>query len=261
MGLPEPDHAGVEYNKETFRPAFLEDLRGARHYVLTQSPFLKLQLLKLFLYEISECIQRGVVICLFVLQPNGWEIRRDLLSPIMRAEFAELQGIIDMLVAIGVHVNLRPDIHLKVAVVDGLILYFGSLNFFSYGKSTDSTRRFDVPAIALNAIDTHNLFCAVCNPADAVRVVEPVAIVSAEPSIGDWLTRIREGMGLAQRKMAAEAGTSRSRLDAMEKGKAVIPLQIFADLCRVAGLELLVVPQYAVATVKRLIASMPQPKK
>ena len=260
MLLPEPENAGVEYNKETFRPILLEDMRGARHYVLIQSPFLKLQLLKLFLHEISQCIQRGVVVCLFVCQPEGWDIRRDLLSPITKAEFDELQGIIDMLVAIGVHVNLRRDIHKKLAVIDGLILYYGSLNFFSYGKSTDSTRRYDIPALALNAVETEKLFCDVCRP-DAAQPPERVAVISTNSSLGDWVCKLREGLGLGQRTMASKAGTTRSRLDDIEKEKVSVPLRIFANLCRVAGLEVLVVPQYAVAAVKRLVALMPAPKE
>lgn len=260
MLLPEPEDAGIECDKLEFRAMLLAMLRAAKHYVLLQSPFLRLQLLKSFVHEIEQCIRRGVVVCLFVQEPEDWHVPRDLLSPVRRAEHEELQSLIDMLVAIGVHVNLRPDIHKKIAVFDGLILFYGTLNFFSYGKSTDSIRRFDSPALALNTIQKENLFCDACYPDDARRR-ERVTVVSPECSVGKLICDLRERLGLGQRDMASRAKTTRSRLDSIEKEKVFVPVQIFAALCNAAGLDVLVVPRYAVATVKRVLEMIPEPRK
>ncbi len=259
--LPRPAEAGVEYHHHNFREPFLADLRAAKHYVLIQTVYIGLQALKVFLYELVKCIRRGVQVCIFVRQPDNWYVRRDLLDPVTQTEFNELQGIINLLRGYGAHVTMLEDIHVKVAVFDGLISYSGSLNFFSNGKSTNNTIRFDQPAIALNTQEEHKLNCLECLEAKAHPPAERILVLTKETPLGGFLRRLRNEVKLSQRKMAEKAGVSRTHLQELEKGGTSALTESFAALCEVAGRAVVVIPVYCVEPVRLLVAKLAPPNK
>lgn len=259
--LPQPPEAGVEYYQKNFAERFLADLRSAKQYVLIQTVYIGLQALKVFLHEIAKCIRRGVQVCIFVREPDNWYVHRDLLDPVTQTEFNELQGLIDLLRGYGAHVTMLEDIHVKVAVFDGLIGYSGSLNFFSNGKSTNNTIRFDHPAIALNLQDEHKLFCVECLEAKAHPPAGKMIVIAKESPVGVVLRKLRIENRFSIRSMADRAGLTSSHLHDIEKGHASALTEIFASICQVAGRSVLIVPAYSVEAIRRLVERIPPPKK
>ena len=56
--------------------------------------------------------------------------------------------MIDMLQAEKISVTIRKGIHQKYSVIDKTVVWYGSINFISFGKSEESIMRFESPDIA-----------------------------------------------------------------------------------------------------------------
>lgn len=259
-GLDKPCPTEMEYDLKNFIEPFLRDMRAAQHCAIFYSPFLNLQLLKLFLAEIRRCIARGVRVCFIIVKPKTWDIAPELLDPVVRAENEELASVIKMLESHGCHVNLRTHIHLKIAIFDGMLMYRGSLNFFSHGKSTDSTTRSTNPAKAMNATKEYDIVCAECL-AKAVLEKKRMTIISSETAIaiGKLLAKFRAELNLGQRRMASIAGMKRSRLQQIESQKVSTPIEIVVSVCDAVDQAVIIVPKYCVGAISRLIETLPEP--
>lgn len=259
--LDMPCEKEMDYDLKEFVEPFLRDMRAAQRFIVFYGPFLNLQLLKIFLAEIRRCIARGVHVCFIILKPKTWDIPAELQDPVVRAENEELASIVKMLESHRCHVNMRNFIHLKVAIFDGILMYKGSLNFFSYGKSTDSTTRSTNPAKAMNTRKKYDIFCDKClrKVASEKRVM---TIVSRELAIaiGDVLAKFRTELKLGQRAMASIAGTKRSRLHRIENKTSSAPIEIVVSVCDATGRALIIVPKYCVGTINRLIETTPEPE-
>ena len=60
----------------------------------------------------------------------------------------------DYLKEYGIEVRFKPEFHQKFAVVDQKTVWYGSVNFLSYGSHEESIMRFDDRDIAGKLIDT-----------------------------------------------------------------------------------------------------------
>lgn len=254
--LDQPCPAEMEYDSTEFVEPFLRDLTDAQNFVILYSPYLRLQVLKIFLAEIQRCIARGVRICFIIVKPKMWDIAPELLDPVVRAEYTELAAIIKMLESQGCHVNFRRHIHLKIAIFDGILMYRGSLNFFSYGKSTDSTTRHTNPAKALNAAKTYDISCACCRE-EFKAAKQHVQLISPETDIAGLLSTLRSGVKISQRKLAASSGIGRSNVQRAEGKKRSVGVPELARVCDVTDQAILIVPKYSVAAIKRLVEKLP----
>ena len=61
---------------------------------------------------------------------------------------------IKLLESIGVSVKFKGHIHQKFTVIDARTVWYGSVNFLSYGSAEESIMRFDSYDIAGELIDT-----------------------------------------------------------------------------------------------------------
>jgi len=55
---------------------------------------------------------------------------------------------------LGLNVSLKSMFHQKFAVIDGRIVWYGSINFLSYGASEENVMRFRSAQVASELIDT-----------------------------------------------------------------------------------------------------------
>jgi phosphatidylserine/phosphatidylglycerophosphate/cardiolipin synthase-like enzyme len=53
-----------------------------------------------------------------------------------------------LLIAAGVQVAFKPNIHQKFAVFDQKIVWYGSINLLSFGRAEESVMRLENPSIA-----------------------------------------------------------------------------------------------------------------
>ncbi|WP_324668004.1 AAA domain-containing protein [Geochorda subterranea] len=133
-GTPLP--AGLElvlYDESSFYPAFRRDLTAARGYVVLYSPYIHPNRLADMAPHLRAAVERGVQVSV-VSRPAGGE----------EADGASLR---QELARVGVRVIPRSGLHEKLAVIDGEVAWFASLNILSHSRSTEWMMRFADPGV------------------------------------------------------------------------------------------------------------------
>ncbi len=204
-------------NQSEFDPAFIADLRGAEHAVLICCPFLKPNRLEQLGGELFQLPLRGVQVCVFAQMPRLWE-QRDRANAFELARIRELEIAIELLEKHGIHVNLVQGLHQKICVIDGCILWFGSLNILSYFDTKEEMMRTIDPAVALNVIK-RNLMTK-CQPCRAARKPVPaVETIFDVDKVGTLIAEIREKAGYTQADLAKITGLTASQISRIESSR------------------------------------------
>lgn len=122
---------GVLYDKAEYKRVFDEDFSSARNNVLIVSPSLSAGRITrlLRLYDAMTVKPRVVVITRKTDEKNS-------------------VGQIERLVKAGFEVYVREDLHLRCAVTDGSLVWYGSISPIGYASDTDSLLRFDSKDVA-----------------------------------------------------------------------------------------------------------------
>lgn len=128
------------YNEQSFYPAFVKDLKGARQSVIIESPFLTEKRTTQFVKQFKKLKKQGVKVRVNSRIPyhhnsKNLEIQAWRAAKLLRAN--------------GVKVCFCKDMrHRKLAVIDGSILWEGSLNILSQAMSKEVMRRTTSKAIS-----------------------------------------------------------------------------------------------------------------
>lgn len=120
------------YNEQTFYPSFITDLRHAKSEVIIESPYLTVRRAKAAAPIFSKLQKRGVSVRINTREPRHHtpELRDQSLIAIQILKQA------------GARVFLCSDYrHRKLAIIDNLILWEGSLNILSQSNSCEIMRR------------------------------------------------------------------------------------------------------------------------
>jgi hypothetical protein len=151
-----PSPAGLLTSKlfddASFYSAFTRDLNRCSVEAVIESPFVTRKRIALLSPIFRKMIKRGVKISVRTRHPRDYE-------GYMRAQVWEA---IDDLKYMGVRVKLMPNMHhRKVAILDGAILWEGSLNILSQCYSREIMRRTESVELAgqmLRFIGARNIF-------------------------------------------------------------------------------------------------------
>ena len=120
------------YDQSTFYGRFYKDLRGAKHRVVIESPFITQRRSMSLLSIVSKLKKRGVEIVV-----NTKPIEEH------DSQYQEQATVVvEMMQDLGVKVLFTNGHHRKIAIVDD-ILYEGSLNILSQNDSCELMRRID----------------------------------------------------------------------------------------------------------------------
>lgn len=124
------DQCGV-FSEATFYPAFSRDLETAKDSVVILSPFLTGRGVARWANHYHAALQRGVHIRI-VTRPS---------AEFGGASEEEVNGTIDKLRELGVVVDLRGRMHEKLAIIDEMIAWHGSLNILSHRDTSECMLR------------------------------------------------------------------------------------------------------------------------
>lgn len=241
------------FTDKTFWPKFSSDLSNARGRVVIQSPFISSGRIEDLSKTFASLINNGVTICAFVQEPRYWSADQTKVRPDIAQNNAEIKARIKRLEEMKVHVNLKQDIHQKLAIIDESALWEGSLNILSHFKSIERMRRFtDLAEIRL-AIDQLDE-CHVCK----VNYLEFVTDSSVD-GLTHQLGRYRSFERIPQRELARRCGLSQGRVSQIEAGKNNICLSTFLTMANELDAEPILVPKYLVPSVTRLLRQASSP--
>ena len=131
------------FNERTFYRAFCKDLRRARRSVTIDSPYMTMKRVDYLAPTLKSLVKRGV------------RVRINTRHPSCHSEYMQTQAkeASQALETIGVSLYTYNDLrHWKLAVIDGRILWEGSLNILSHGRSREIMRRLQSARLCREAI-------------------------------------------------------------------------------------------------------------
>ena len=132
------------YDGKSFYHGFCNDLQSAKSEVLIVSPVMRKSRITSFMKILAPIIESGVKITVVTRPPEDFKERdRDMVT-----ECAE------KLCEGGVTVKCESNFHQKFTVIDQSVVWYGSVNFLSFGTHEESIMRFENADIAGQLMDT-----------------------------------------------------------------------------------------------------------
>ncbi len=122
------------HDEKTFYKAFIEDLRKSKEEVIIESPYITNSRAQLLRPVFQQLIDQGVKVYIITRHPNEHSENLMVQAEGELAEF-EMMGV-QVLLCLGNH-------HRKLAILDRKILWEGSLNILSQGRSREIMRRIE----------------------------------------------------------------------------------------------------------------------
>jgi len=131
-----PEGAAGAFTEGSFYPAFQQDLARVRRSVVIFSPFATGPGTGRWVDLLRSALARGVRVRVLTRPPGEPDSgKTDEVGELVR-------GLRDL----GVAVDLRARMHEKIAILDGRILWHGSLNILSHRDTHESMLRIESPA-------------------------------------------------------------------------------------------------------------------
>jgi superfamily II DNA or RNA helicase len=128
----------IIFDNTTFLPVYKNDLLNATREILIVSPFITKRRVSQMLPVLVAAQDRKVK-AVVITRPAADFREKDRPA---------LEETLALLHAAGVHVLYKSNIHQKFAVFDQKIIWYGSINLLSFGRSEESIMRLENPGIA-----------------------------------------------------------------------------------------------------------------
>ena len=119
------------YDQNTFFEAFLRDIRSCQKQLIIESPFITSKRANMFLPIFRSLRKNGMQVIINTRNPDEHE-------DIYREQAADAVASFQ---ALGILVLYTGGHHRKLAIIDGAIVWEGSLNILSYSDSCEIMRR------------------------------------------------------------------------------------------------------------------------
>ena len=132
------------YDGKSFYPVFCEDIRNAKGEVLIVSPFMRKSRITQILRFLSEAMLNKAKV-IVITRPAEDFPEKD--QETVRENTERLKSY-------GVEVQQKSGFHQKFTVIDGQTVWYGSVNFLSFGTAEESIMRFTSHDIAGQLMDT-----------------------------------------------------------------------------------------------------------
>ena len=147
--LPDEDTEkhGVMFDQDTFESTYDADLRSAKSRIVIVSPFIKRNRVVKMVNTILLPCSNGVEIVVVTRPPEDY-----------RAEQVdEIASLLQIMKETGITVITCSKIHQKFTLIDQCIVWYGSLNFLSFGHSMETLLRFECRRLATELQETFEL--------------------------------------------------------------------------------------------------------
>jgi superfamily II DNA or RNA helicase len=128
----------IIFDKDSFLPVFSHDIAGAKREILIVSPFVRKRRALQMVQHLKVALDKKIRV-IIVTRP---------IEDFKAKERIALQRLIDILKGNEISVVFKSNIHQKFAIMDQKIVWYGSVNFLSYGSAQESIMRIESPNIA-----------------------------------------------------------------------------------------------------------------
>lgn len=131
------------YKEDTFYTHFASDLKKCHSEVIIESPFITCRRLELLMPSLQKLKLRHIRVTINTRDPEAHD-NEDMCND-ARFALSKLQHM-------GINVLFTGGHHRKLAIIDRLILYEGSLNILSQNNSCEVMRRIESAQLAWQMI-------------------------------------------------------------------------------------------------------------
>jgi superfamily II DNA or RNA helicase len=121
----------IIFDKDNFLPVFNQDIIAAKKDILVVSPFVRRMRTLQMIKHLEVAMEKKVRV-LIVTRPK---------EDFKPKDHATIQRTLDLLTDCGASVVFKSNIHQKFAVMDQMIVWYGSINLLSYGSAQESIMR------------------------------------------------------------------------------------------------------------------------
>jgi phosphatidylserine/phosphatidylglycerophosphate/cardiolipin synthase-like enzyme len=125
------------FDRASFLPVFSADVKSAIREIVIVSPYIRKTRLTQMIELLSSC-SADIAISVVTRPPDNYKQNE---QEIVALNIKSLQNA-------NVNVVLKPDIHQKFTVIDQIVVWYGSINFLSFGNSKESIMRLESSDIA-----------------------------------------------------------------------------------------------------------------
>ena len=132
------------YDGKTFYSVFCRDVEITQNEILIVSPFMRKARLTQMLKMLSPLIMNKVAVTVVTRPPEDFKDKNKQIV----IECSE------QLKQYGVKVIYKSDFHQKFAIIDQSVVWYGSVNFLSFGTHEESIMRFENSDVAHQLMDT-----------------------------------------------------------------------------------------------------------
>ena len=134
-GFEWSDGGAGAFTEGTFYPAFISDLQKAQESIVIFSPFATQAGTSRWVELLRAALARGVRVRVLTCPPESFG----------GGSTDEVMELVRALRETGVVVDFRAKMHEKIAILDGRVLWHGSLNILSHRSTHESMLRIDSP--------------------------------------------------------------------------------------------------------------------
>ena len=128
----------IIFDNNNFLPVFSNDIANSVNEILIVSPFVKKRRTALMLQHLQHALDTKTKITVMTRPVNDFK----------KKDRHALQNTLDLLKHNGINLILKTNIHQKFTIIDQRIVWYGSINFLSYGSSQESIMRIESSNIA-----------------------------------------------------------------------------------------------------------------
>lgn len=132
------------YDGKSFYHIFCEDIKNTQHELVIVSPFMRKSRLAQIVPLLSALVSNGKSVTVITRPAENFK----------EAERKKVAANAEYLKQSGVTLRFKADFHQKFTIIDKKVVWYGSVNFLSFGAYEESIMRFESSDIAGQLIDT-----------------------------------------------------------------------------------------------------------
>lgn len=136
----------IIYDGKNYMSIFANDIKDAQKELIIVSPFMQMSRIKSLHFLLCGAISRGVKITVVTRPPTDFS--GDNTTTVERC--------IEFLKSIGINVETKNNVQQKITIIDCQTVWYGNVNFLSYGKSEENLMRLESNDVAGELIDMVN---------------------------------------------------------------------------------------------------------
>lgn len=143
-GMLACESADIIFDNNNFLPVYKNDLANAAREIVIVSPFVTKRRVMQMLELMSIVLTKKVNVTILTRPSSDYKDK------------STVEDTFGLLKTVGVTLNYKSNIHQKFSIIDQKIVWYGSINFLSFGRAEESIMRLNSTNIAVELIKSIN---------------------------------------------------------------------------------------------------------